>query len=129
MTPARRSFDDELARLFDLSHDAFCIAGFDGCLKRANPAFHRLLGCSLDELLALPFVENVYPGDRKLVEAALSTNAGWPTTSWARCAAWPPWLRRAWRHLFDEVVVAEQDRTIGASGSRDRGVFVVAFVA
>jgi PAS domain S-box-containing protein len=72
MTPGRRSFDDELARLFDLSHDAFCIAGFDGYLKRANPAFPRLLGCSLDELLAVPFVENVYPGDRESVKAALA---------------------------------------------------------
>jgi len=36
--------DDELIGLFDLSHDAFRIAGFDGYLKRANPAFARSLG-------------------------------------------------------------------------------------
>jgi PAS domain S-box-containing protein len=66
------SFDDELAELFDFSHDAFCIAGFDGYLKRANPAFPRLLGYSLEELLALPFIENVYPDDRESVEAVLA---------------------------------------------------------
>jgi hypothetical protein len=32
-------FDDELVRLFDLSVDALCIAGFDGYLKLVNPAF------------------------------------------------------------------------------------------
>ena len=41
---ASRSFDDELVRLFDFSHDGFCIAGFDGYLKRANPALPRILG-------------------------------------------------------------------------------------
>ena len=44
--------DEELVGLFDLSHDAFCIAGLDGYLNRANPAFARSLGYSLDELLA-----------------------------------------------------------------------------
>jgi PAS domain-containing protein len=47
--------DDELVGLFDLSHDAFCIAGFDGYLKRANPAFARSLGYTLDELPARHF--------------------------------------------------------------------------
>jgi PAS domain-containing protein len=37
--------------LFELSHDAFCIAGFDGYLRRANPAFARALGYTLEELL------------------------------------------------------------------------------
>jgi hypothetical protein len=37
-------FDDELVRLFDLSLDAFCIAGFDGYLKLVNPAFACILG-------------------------------------------------------------------------------------
>jgi hypothetical protein len=41
MAAGSQSFDDELAELFELSQDAFCIAGFDGYLKRANPAFPR----------------------------------------------------------------------------------------
>jgi hypothetical protein len=38
------SIDEELVGLFDLSHDAFCIAGFDGYLRRANPAFAAAWG-------------------------------------------------------------------------------------
>jgi PAS domain S-box-containing protein len=71
---ARRggSFDEELVGLFDLSHDAFCIAGFDGYLRRANPAFARSLGYTLEELLARPFMDNVYPDDVESVEAVLA---------------------------------------------------------
>jgi PAS domain S-box-containing protein len=66
------SFDEELVGLFDLSHDAFCIAGFDGYLRRANPAFARSLGYTLEELLARAFMENVYPDDVESVEAVLA---------------------------------------------------------
>src|SRR3984893_12564285 len=72
MAEASRSFDDDLVVLFDLSHDAFCIAGFDGYLKRANPAFARILGYTQEELLARPFVDNVYPDDVESVEALLA---------------------------------------------------------
>ncbi|MCW2626775.1 GAF domain-containing protein [Mycobacterium sp.] len=72
MAEASRSFDDDLVGLFDLSHDAFCIAGFDGYLKRANPAFARSLGYTLDELLARPFMDNVHPDDVEAVEALLA---------------------------------------------------------
>ena len=71
MAGASRSFDDdELVGLFELSHDAFCIAGFDGYLRRANPAFARSLGYTLEELLARPFMDNVYPDDVESVEAS-----------------------------------------------------------
>jgi PAS domain S-box-containing protein len=64
--------DDELVGLFDLSHDAFCVAGFDGYLRRANPAFARSLGYTLDELLARPFMDNVYPDDLASVQMVLA---------------------------------------------------------
>ena len=72
MAEATRSFDDDLVGLFDLSHDAFCIAGFDGYLKRANPAFARSLGYTVEELLARPFMDNVYPDDVESVRALLA---------------------------------------------------------
>jgi PAS domain S-box-containing protein len=65
-------FDDELVRLFDLSLDAFCIAGFDGYLKLVNPAFARILGYTQEELLARPLLDNVHPDDRESVRAALA---------------------------------------------------------
>jgi PAS domain S-box-containing protein len=72
MAEASRSFDDDLVGLFDLSDDAFCIAGFDGYLKRANPAFARSLGYTLEELLARPFMANVHPDDVESVAALLA---------------------------------------------------------
>jgi PAS domain S-box-containing protein len=72
MVHAGPSFDDELVGLFDLSRDAFCIAGFDGYLKLANPGFARMLGYSLEELLARPFMDHVHRADREAVEAALA---------------------------------------------------------
>jgi PAS domain S-box-containing protein len=72
MAEGSQSFDDELSGLFDHSQDAFCIAGFDGYLRRANPALPRSLGYTLEELLASPFVDNIYPGDREAVEAVLA---------------------------------------------------------
>src|SRR5882757_4930104 len=75
MNQGGRPVDDELVGLFDLSHDAFCIAGFDGYLKRANPAFARSLGYTLDELLARPFTANVHPDDLESVETVLAALA------------------------------------------------------
>lgn len=63
---------NELVLLFDLSLDAFCIAGFDGYLKLANPAFARMLGYTREELLARPFMDNVHPDDRESVGAILA---------------------------------------------------------
>ncbi len=67
-----RSFDDALVELFDLSPDAFCIAGFDGYLKRVNPAFPRGLGYTVEQLLARPFLEHIHPDDRESVQALMA---------------------------------------------------------
>ena len=67
-----RSLDDALVELFDLSPDAFCIAGFDGYLKRVNPAFPHGLGYTAEQLLARPFLEHIHPEDRESVRALMA---------------------------------------------------------
>jgi PAS domain S-box-containing protein len=64
--------EGDLVRLFDLSPDLFCVAGFDGYLKRVNPAFERTLGYTKRELLARPFMDFIHPDDLESSLAALA---------------------------------------------------------
>ena len=61
----RRRAQDDLDRFFTLSIDLLCVVGFDGCFKRVNPAWQRVLGYSPSELLEHPFVDFVHPDDRQ----------------------------------------------------------------
>ncbi|MFZ0120217.1 MAG: GAF domain-containing protein [Pseudonocardiaceae bacterium] len=71
--------------MLDLSLDAFCIAGFDGYLKFANPAFARILGHTQEELLARPFMDNVHPDDVESVGAVLVGLADGKDTRGCEC--------------------------------------------
>lgn len=51
-------------RLFRLSPDMFCVAGFDGYFKDLNPAWERTLGWTRAELLSRPFLDLVHPEDQ-----------------------------------------------------------------
>src|SRR4051812_6820025 len=59
-------------RFFELSLDLLTVVGFDGHLKRVNPAWEELTGWSAAELTARPYVEFLHPEDRErtLAEAA-----------------------------------------------------------
>jgi two-component system sensor histidine kinase/response regulator len=71
--PAR----EDLERLFTLSLDLLCIAGFDGYFKRLNPAWEQTLGYSLEELMSVPFIEFIHPDDRDATtEARQGLDAG-----------------------------------------------------
>jgi hypothetical protein len=70
MDQSGRPVDDELVGLFDLSHDAFCIAGFDGYLTRA---IRRLRGASDTPLTSY------WPG------RSWTTSTPMMSSRWRRC--------------------------------------------
>jgi PAS domain S-box-containing protein len=61
----RERAEGQADRVFELSTDLLCIAGFDGYFKRVNPAFERLLGYPTEVMLSRPTREFVHPDDRK----------------------------------------------------------------
>jgi PAS domain S-box-containing protein len=67
-------------RLFTLSLDLLCIAGFDGYLKYMNPAWVKTFGFSEKELLKKPFIKYIHPEDRARTIAEMQKlSAGKPT--------------------------------------------------
>src|SRR5436190_1321095 len=67
---AMPSSKENLERLFDLSLDMLCIAGFDGYFKRLNPAWEKTLGFTNEDLMAKPYLDFVHPDDREATVAA-----------------------------------------------------------
>ena len=61
----RRRVEEDISRLFTLSVDLLCIAGFDGYFKRLNPAWEKALGFPVEELLNKPYLDLVHPEDQR----------------------------------------------------------------
>lgn len=61
----RKKTETELIQFFNISPDLMCIAGMDGKFKKINEAFGRVLGYDKMELVNKPFIDLVYPDDRK----------------------------------------------------------------
>ena len=61
----RARAEAELARFFDLSLDLFVIASGDGFFKRVTPAITDMLGYTLDEALAISYMDMMHPDDRE----------------------------------------------------------------
>ncbi len=53
-----------LARFFSLSLDLLATANDKGFFEHLNPAWERILGYSLAELTAAPFIDFVHPEDQ-----------------------------------------------------------------
>jgi PAS domain S-box-containing protein len=60
----RRTLAERLGHFFDMSSDLLCVAGQDGYFKLLNPAWERVFGYPVHELLGRPFLEFVHPDDR-----------------------------------------------------------------
>ncbi len=56
--------DFNLERFFQLTPDILCIAGYDGFIKKANPAFLNLLGYPYEELMNTPISDFIYSEDK-----------------------------------------------------------------
>lgn len=69
---ARKLAEEQLNLLFNTSIDMVCVAGFDGYLKRLNPAWEKVLGWKPEDLLSRPYLDFVHPDDREPTIAAAS---------------------------------------------------------
>jgi PAS domain S-box-containing protein len=61
----RKHVEVERDRLFNLSLDMLCVAGFDGRLQQVNPAWTECLGWTAEELTSRPMLDFILPEDHE----------------------------------------------------------------
>jgi PAS domain S-box-containing protein len=61
----------ERERLFQQSLNLLCIVGFDGYMKRWNPAWCGVLGYSCEEMLSIPLAQILHPDDAPRAAGAI----------------------------------------------------------
>ena len=61
---SRKNIEIELAQIFNFTPDMICVSGFDGYLKRINPAGLELLGYSIEEMRSRPIKSFIHVEDR-----------------------------------------------------------------
>ena len=69
----KKAAEEELNQFFKVSLDLKCIANTEGYFLRLNPAWERILGYTLEELMARRFLEFVHPDDLDRTREAIST--------------------------------------------------------
>ncbi len=65
MVIQRKRIQEQFDRFFTLSVDLLCVAGFDGYLKRVNPAWESIVGYTTEELLSGRYLDLIHPDDRE----------------------------------------------------------------
>jgi rsbT co-antagonist protein RsbR len=64
ISPASQLTLEDMAEFFELTVEMISITGYDGYFKRLTPVWSRVLGYSIEELMAEPFINFVHPDDR-----------------------------------------------------------------
>ena len=75
-SPEVRLTHEDMEEFFGLTLEMLCIAGYDGYFKRLNPIWSRVLGYTLSELMAEPFMSFIHPDDRAATAAAVQVCTG-----------------------------------------------------
>jgi putative two-component system response regulator len=70
-----RLWESTLARHREMSLDLICTASFNGHFVEVNPAWKRVLGFELEELVTRPFVDFIHPDDLEATLAEVDKQA------------------------------------------------------